>query len=159
MANYQSAYTGAQIDTAVAKINNFDTSISGTEVQSNLDSYAQGVTAQLSSVYDSINTLNSKLLNVTTSGSNIKLTLGNLIIQIITITIPYNATTVYSFPWAFPSTCVFVGAQGAQVDANGGYSAANSIQTIALSKTQYRIYMNSTVTNAAMYAKVIAIGY
>ena len=159
MANYQSAYTGAQIDTAVAKINDFDTSISGTDVQSNLDSYAQEVTTQFSSVNNSISTLNSKLLNATTSSGNIKLTLGNLIIQIITITIPYNTTTVYNFPWAFPSTCVCVLAQGAQVDANGGYSAANSIQTIALSKTQYRIYMNSTVNNATMYAKVIAIGY
>ncbi len=133
MANYQSAYTGAQIDTAVAKMNHLDLS--------------------------TIETLQNKTtLNVSSPDATV-IKLGDLIIQREAIVLAFNASETRNFPQAFPHQCLFVGIQGMQLDGNSGYSAPNSIQAIPISASQYRTYMNSTAANATMGAFMIAIGY
>lgn len=133
MANYQSAYTGAQIDTAIAKINHLDLS--------------------------TIEELQDKTTLKVSSPNATVIKLGDLIIQREAIVLAFNASETRNFPQAFPHQCLFVGIQGMQLDANSGYSAPNSIQAIPVSASQYRTYMNSTVTNATMGAYMIAIGY
>lgn len=134
MGNYTSAYSGAEIDTAIAKINDLDLS--------------------------TIDALQDKTtLNVSNTSNATVMKLGDLIIQREAIVLAFNVSETRNFPQAFPHQCLFVGVQGVQLDANSGYSAPNTIQAIPISASQYRTYMNSTVANATMGAHMIAIGY
>ena len=140
MADYKSAYTGAQIDGAVAGVT----------------TNANNITALTTRV----STLEGKGLNVSGSGSRI-IKLGGLIIQMIPITLAFCNVETRSFPEAFPNECIFVGIQGYQCGASGqdGYWGYPSIQTVIVSKTQYRTFLNSSANGATMAARVIAIGY
>lgn len=144
MASYQSAYSGAEIDTAVQKINSID--YTPTEINTAL--------AKIPELEDK-----TSLIEFPAGSGKRVINLGELIIQTANITLAYNAVEVRNFPTAFPTECLFIIVQGTHMDASSGYSAPNSIQCQILSASQYRTYMNNTtVANATMSAKMIAIG-
>lgn len=157
MANYQSNYTGAQIDTAVAKINSLD-----------LSEINAGITKINNIVYNATE-INNKLaliddinneLNVTQSPTNVY-HIGELIIQRWHVTMDFCNVQTVNFPQAFPHGCIWIGIQGTQCGDSGtnGYWAYTSIQCKIVSSSQMRMFLNSSTNNATMSAMILAIGY
>lgn len=141
MADYKSAYTGAQIDGAVAGVT----------------TNANNITALTTRV----STLEGKVLSVTGANSGIVTKVGNLIIQTKDEVLTWRSVITRNFPQAFPNACLFVGAQGIQCGDSGsdGYWEATSIQTKIVSSSQYRVFFNSGATNSNIVVRIIAIGY
>ena len=139
MANYQSAYTGAQIDTAVEKINN--------------------IVPQIQSDISDLQDKTSILDFPTGSASSDVIHVGELIFQRQTITVPQGTTQTISFPSEYPHECFAVWVSNTHGLPSSPFSAANSIVCGVKSASQFYIYQNSTASGANMAVRVYSFGY
>lgn len=150
MANYQSAYTGAQIDTAVEKINNTVPVIEAnmTALQTSLQGLSQDLQNKT-----------SILELVTGDASSAAIQIGDLLIQRQRVVVPYSSTQTVSFPIPYPIACFAIWVTTTHGLPSSPFGSPNSIVCDAKSNSQFYIYQTSGSSNASMTVNVFSFGY